>query len=71
MAKRHRFLDIGEEFQLVLDIFRREQGAVLQAANILGTVDDFQMTGVINKTRIAGMDPTIRGFGLLVASSFL
>ena len=43
VAEGHRLLDVGIELQLVLDVFRREQRAVAQPADVLGAVDDLQM----------------------------
>jgi hypothetical protein len=36
-----RFLDVGEEFQLVFNIFWRKQTTVIDPADILGAVDDY------------------------------
>ena len=63
VAEGDRFLDVGIEFQLVLDIFRREQRAVRQAADILGAVDDLEMAAGFEETRIAGTHEAICGFG--------
>ena len=46
VAEADRLLDVGIELQLVLDVLRREQGAVLELADILGAIDDFQMPGL-------------------------
>ena len=47
--------DVGIELQLVLDVFRREQRAVIELADILGAVDDLQVAGLfIEVAGIAG-----------------
>ena len=43
VAERHRLADVGIEFELVLDVFRREQGSILEPADVLGAIDDFQV----------------------------
>ena len=49
------------ELQPVLEIFRREQCAVLKASDVLGTVDDLQMPGLLVKEAgVAGLHISIR-----------
>src|SRR5438477_9033200 len=43
VAIDHSFADVGIELELVLDVFRREQGSVVEAADILGPVTDLEM----------------------------
>ena len=63
VAERDRLLDIGEELELVLQIFRREQRAVVQPADILGPIDDAQMAALGEHARIAGVHPAVRRLG--------
>ena len=44
-AENHRFEDVGEEFQLVFNVFGRKERPVRHLAHILGAVDDAQMPG--------------------------
>ena len=53
-----------EEFELVLDILRREQGTVIQLADILGAVDDPQMAFMVEEAGITRMHPVVAGLGL-------
>src|SRR5262245_19722876 len=60
VAVDHGFADVGIELELVLDVFRREQRAVIEAADIFGPVDDFEMTGLgIDESGVAGMHPSV------------
>ena len=49
VAERHRLLDVREELELVLDVFRREQRAVVELADVLGAVDDLEMPVLASK----------------------
>src|SRR5438309_4704078 len=60
VPEAHRFLDVGKELELVLDVLRREQGAVGELAHILCAVDDFQMTPDVEITAVAGVEETLR-----------
>src|SRR5436190_20913855 len=42
VAKHHRLLDVREELELVLQVFRREQRAVGELADILHAIDDLE-----------------------------
>ena len=60
-ADRDRLADVGIEFELVLDVFGREQRAVLEPADILGAVDDLQVPGLgVEEAGVAGMHPAVR-----------
>ncbi len=61
VADGHRLEHVGEELQLVLDVLGREQGAVGQAADILGAVDDLQVPGIVEEAGVAGPDPAVGG----------
>src|SRR5579883_1772509 len=60
MAEGHRLADRGEELELVLEIFGREERAVGEAADILGAVDDLELAALVEIAGIAGMDPAVR-----------
>src|SRR5579875_52741 len=47
MAEGHRLADRGEELELVLEIFGREERAVGEAADILGAVDDLELAALV------------------------
>ena len=65
VAVHHRFADVGIEFELVLDVFRREQRAVVETADILGAVDDLEMAGLgIDEAGVAGLDVAVGGHDL-------
>ena len=49
VAKDHRLQDVGIEFQLVLDILRREEAPIGHLAHVLGPVDDPQVAVVLVK----------------------
>src|SRR6516165_6274090 len=60
VAERHRFLDVGIKLELVLDVFGREQRAVVDPPHILGAVDDPQVTSaLVNESGIAGANPAV------------
>jgi hypothetical protein len=63
MPEGHRLLDVREELQLVLDVFRREQRAVGQLADVLGAVDDLQMAVQVDEAGIARVHPAVRRLG--------
>ena len=65
VAEGHHLLDVGKELQLVLDVFRREQRAVAELADILGAVDDLQVPGLgVEEAGVAGLDVAVRRHGL-------
>src|SRR6185437_6669814 len=64
VAERDRLADIGEEFELVLDVFRREQRAAAQPADILGAVNDVEMARRVEKSGVAGADIAVAGHRL-------
>src|ERR1700730_774155 len=65
VAERNRFLDVGIELELVLDVFGREQRSVVEPADILGAVDDPQVTGaLVEKAGVPGAHPAVVGLGL-------
>src|SRR5690606_15072716 len=72
VAKRHGFLDEGEELQLVLDVLGCEQAAVGQLADILGPVDDLELSVGVEVAGVARVIPAVGrerfggGFGILV-----
>ena len=70
IAERDGFLDVGEEFQLVLDIFGGNIEPSLQLADILGAVDDAQMP-VRSIKPASPVAPSLPGLGFAVAASFL
>jgi hypothetical protein len=49
VAEDHRFLDEGEELELVLDVVGREHGAAVHAADVGRAVDDLQVAFVSNR----------------------
>src|SRR5262249_10766885 len=60
VAIDHGFADVGIELELVLDVFGREQRAVVEASDVLGPVDDLEMSGlVIDEPGIPGMHPSV------------
>ena len=60
----HGLLDIRTEFELVLDIFRREQRPIVQSAHILGPIDDLEMAPFRHVAGIAGKEPPVfKGLG--------
>ena len=64
VAERHRFANVGAEFQLVLDELRRERRAVGELAHVLGAIDDGQMPARVDQARIAGLEPAVRRDGV-------
>ena len=65
IAKHHGLKNIREKLQLVLNVFRREQAAIGHFANVLGTVDDAQMScAFLDKSRVAGGNPAFGIFGI-------
>ena len=55
------FADVRKELELVLDVFRREQRAVVELADILGAIDDFQVAGLlVEETGVAGLHIAVR-----------
>src|SRR5215468_1245741 len=65
VAVDHGLADIGIELELVLDVFRREQRAVVEAPDVLGPIDDLEMAGLgIDEAGIAGVHPSVGSLGL-------
>ena len=60
LAEAHGFLDVGKELELVLEILRREQGAVGELAHVFRAVDDLQVPPGIEVTRVAGVEEALR-----------
>ncbi|MNV62236.1 hypothetical protein D3C71_1547730 [compost metagenome] len=58
-AEGHRFLDVLEELELVLDVLGREQAAVGKLAHVLGAVDDFQLAVGVQVAGVARMEPAV------------
>jgi hypothetical protein len=69
VTEGHRLLDVGEELELVLDVFRRVERSGRQLADILGPVDDLQVALGIEDARVAGHHPAVRRQVSLVFSS--
>ena len=61
VADRHRLADVGEEFELVLDVFGREQLAVGEPADVLGAVDDLELPVRLEEPGVAGLDEAVLG----------
>src|SRR3546814_9033937 len=64
MAEGDGLLDVREELQLVLDVFRGEEPAVIEAADVARPVDDLQMAPVVEEAGVAGVHPAVRRLGL-------
>src|SRR5437588_779302 len=58
------FLDVREELELVLEVFRGEQGAVVQLAHVLHAVDDLDVPLGVEEARIPGVEPAVAVLGL-------
>ncbi|CAM4083404.1 hypothetical protein PARU111607_03490 [Palleronia rufa] len=64
-AEHHRLQDVGEELELVLDVFGREHPAARQLAHVLGAVDDPKVAGrVLDEAGVACGDPAIGILGV-------
>ncbi len=61
VADRHRLADVGEELELVLDVFGREQLPVGEAADVLGAVDDLELAVGLEEAGVAGLDEAVLG----------
>ena len=61
VADRHRLADVGEELELVLDIFGREQLPVGEPADVLGAVDDLELAVGLEEAGVAGLDEAVLG----------
>ena len=59
VADRDGFLDVREELELVLDVLRREDGAVGQAPDVLRAIDDLQVALRVEEAGIARVVPTL------------
>ncbi len=64
VSEGHRLLDEGEELELVLQVFRREQRPVLEPAHVARPVDDPEMSVVVEEAGVPGAKPSIGGHGL-------
>src|SRR6266850_62049 len=53
VPEAHRFLDVGKELELVLDVFGREQRAVGELAHVFCAVDDFQVAVGVEVSGVA------------------
>ena len=64
-AENNRFFYKAEKLQLVLDVFWRKDFAIGHLGDILGPVDDAQITIAVDDSRIAGVEVAfgINGFG--------
>ena len=72
VAERHRFLDVREELELVLEVLRREQRAVGELADVLHAVDDLQVPVGVEVAGVAGVEPALARPSLrAVACGFL
>ena len=61
VADRDSLADIGEELELVLDIFGREQLPVGELAHVLGAVDDLELPVRLEEAGVAGFDEAVLG----------
>ena len=61
VADRHGLANVGEEFQLVLDIFGREQLPVGEPADVLGAIDDLELAVRLEEAGVAGLDEAVLG----------
>jgi hypothetical protein len=61
VSDRHRLADVGEELQLVLDVFGREQLAVGEPADVLGAIDDLELAVGFEDAGVAGLDEAVLG----------
>ena len=59
IAERHRFLDVGQEFEFVFEQLGRVRRAVLQGADMLHAVDDPQMPVIAEIAGVAGVKPAL------------
>src|SRR5437660_84151 len=59
VAERHRLLNVRKELELVLDVIRREHGAVAHLADVLGAVDDLELPAVVDQAGISGVKKTV------------
>src|SRR3990172_3808292 len=72
VPERDRLADVGKELELVLEVLRREQRAVLQLADVLRAVDDLQVAVRVQIPGVAGVEPAVvrlhlgSRFGVLV-----
>ena len=57
IAEGYRFLDVGNELELVFEQLGREGAAVLQGADIFHAVDDPQMPVIAEIAGVAGVEP--------------
>src|SRR6185295_5967470 len=59
IAKSYRFLDVGNELELVFEQLGREGAAVLQGADIFHAVDDPKMPVIAEIAGVAGVEPAV------------
>src|SRR5882672_6637704 len=59
VAEAHRFLDVGEELELVLEVLRREQSAARKAPHVLRPVDDLEVALAVEIPRVSRMEETL------------
>ena len=59
VAESHRFLDVREELELVLDIVGRVHRAGRELAHVLGAVDDLELSALVEEAGVAGMKVTL------------
>ena len=57
IAKSYRFLDVGNELELVFEQLGGEREAVLEGADILHAVDHPQMAVIAEIAGVAGVEP--------------
>ena len=62
VAEHHSLADVRIELELVLDVFRRNQRAIPEPANVFRAVDDAQVSGPgIEEAGVAGLDEPVLG----------
>src|SRR5262249_41574124 len=68
LAERHRFAHLGEELDAVLKILWSYERAAIETTDVLGAVDDFEMSALVEKAGITGVHPTVGCLGLIGGS---
>jgi hypothetical protein len=63
VADRHRLANVGEELELVLDVFGREHLSALETADILRPIDDLKLAVGPEKAGVASLDVAVVGHG--------
>ena len=69
VAESHRLADLGEELQLVLDVFGSEHLPVAEPADVLGAVDDLELAVRLEEAGVAGLDVAVSVIASRVLSS--